>query len=163
MPLDFGLQSEFDFDAPIAHGNGHGDGMGHRADRADRQDNGHRDRERAGLMAYHAGHSAEEQVIDHYIAQDYRLLEQRWRGKSGEIDLIFERHEEVIFVEVKMARRLDWAAERISARQISRIIGAATEFVGYLATGQLTPMRFDLALVDLSGTVRTLENAFWDS
>jgi putative endonuclease len=45
-------------------------------------------------------------------------------------------------------------------RQMARIASAAAEFLGHEPQGQLTPARFDVALVDACGSVEILENAF---
>jgi putative endonuclease len=84
----------------------------------------------------------------------------RWRGPSGEIDLILHDGDGFIFVEVKKARKHDQAAERLSQRQMSRIAMAAQEFVGTCPRGSLTDMRFDLALVDGQGQVKVIENLY---
>jgi putative endonuclease len=52
------------------------------------------------------------------------------------------------------------AAERLGPRQMARIYGAASEFIGGEPAGQLTPVRFDVALVDGRGQIEILENAF---
>jgi putative endonuclease len=43
---------------------------------------------------------------------------------------------------------------------MARIYGAASEFIAGEPAGQLTPVRFDVALVDGSGQIRVIENAF---
>lgn len=95
-----------------------------------------------------------------YIQQGHELIAERWRGRSGEIDLILRRGEEYIFVEVKKSSSHSRAAERIGGRQIARICRAALEFCGRLPTGMMTAMRFDAALVDQFGRVDIVENAF---
>jgi putative endonuclease len=85
---------------------------------------------------------------------------ERWRGAAGEIDLVVREGARVVFVEVKAARSFDSAAQRLGRRQMDRLCAAAEEFVGQEPAGLLTEMRFDLALVDGSGRVRVIENAF---
>lgn len=113
----------------------------------------------AGEMAYYAGLSAEDAAARRYCAMGYRLLAQRWRGTAGEIDLIFSVTDTFVFVEVKKAARFDAAAHRISWRQQQRIFDTASEFVGTKPRGQLSDMRFDVALVDRTGAVEVIENA----
>lgn len=99
-------------------------------------------------------------VARQYRDQGYEPVAKRWRGRSGEIDLILRRGAEHVFVEVKKSASHARAAERIGGRQIARICNAALEFCGCLPTGLMTPMRFDAALVDQFGQVQILENAF---
>lgn len=117
-------------------------------------------RRAAGQRAYHAGAAAEQAVARDYGVRGYVLAASRWRGRAGEIDLILRCGAEVIFVEVKTARNFDHAANRISERQRARIAAAASEFLAAEPAGQMTEARFDVAIVDASGRVRIIENAF---
>lgn len=112
-----------------------------------------------GATRYHSGLAAEGAVARHYTAQGGRLIVERWRGRGGEIDLVLRMGAEVVFVEVKKSRNFDRAAERVSARQIGRLLAAAEEFLGGLPDGLATPCRFDVALVDAVGRIRIVENA----
>lgn len=113
-----------------------------------------------GMAAQAAGVTAEARVAKRYIDAGCELLAQRWRGLSGEIDLILRDNSTVIFVEVKKSATIDMAAERLGRRQMDRICGAALEYCDTLPTGSLTEMRFDAALVDDAGHIAILENAF---
>jgi len=117
-------------------------------------------RRRRGRRNYDSGQMAEESAARNYAARGGLVAERRWRGEGGEIDIVVETAEEVVFVEVKQSSSFDRAAEAITPRQVSRIMAAAAEYVGRFATGMSTPMRFDLALVNGRGEVRILENAF---
>lgn len=114
----------------------------------------------SGETSYYAGLAAEDSVQRYYERRGFDVIKTRWRGKSGEIDLIVRDGTEYVFTEVKKARSHSDALLRLSTRQIGRISRAASEFVGGLATGQLTPMRFDFAVVDAQGEVSVIENAF---
>jgi putative endonuclease len=95
-----------------------------------------------------------------YTRSGRPICARRWRGSSGEIDLIARDGAEVIFIEVKHSKTHAQAAERLGPRQMTRIYGAASEFIGGEPAGQLTPVRFDVALVDGRGQIEILENAF---
>lgn len=113
-----------------------------------------------GLARHLAGKSAEAVVARHYAHRGYALERSRWRGASGEIDIILRQGSEVVFVEVKAARTLAEAAERLTIRQMRRIWGAAAEFLEGEPARGLTPARIDAALVDRQGRIEILENAF---
>ena len=111
-----------------------------------------------GLANYHAGLAAETSVELNYVASGATLLERRWRGKGGEIDLILRDRDELVFVEVKKSKSIARAAENLSPRQIGRICRAAEEFLATQPNGALTPMRIDAALTDETGQTEILRN-----
>ena len=108
---------------------------------------------------YYAGLEAERSVARDYLRRGYKFAAHRYRGKSGEIDLVLRRGREVVFVEVKHSKTHASAAERVLPRQIGRIMRTASEFLAKEPAGQDTPSRFDVALVDRQGQVEILENA----
>lgn len=112
-----------------------------------------------GLTPHLSGKAAEDAVLAAYCAQGHRLVCRRWQGPGGEIDLVFEKAGEVIFVEVKSSRSFAAAAAHLTARQIGRLLASAEAGLGFFAAGALTPMRFDLALVDRSGRIEVIANA----
>jgi len=114
----------------------------------------------AGLRAYLSGKSAEAGVVKAYEERNTDVLEQRWRGEGGEIDLILREGDTIVFVEVKKARSFDQAIARLRPAQMMRIHAAASEYLAFTPEGQLSNVRFDLAAVDGTGQVRIIENAF---
>tara|TARA_R110002124_G_scaffold7493_2_gene42807 strand:- start:6473 stop:6982 length:510 start_codon:yes stop_codon:yes gene_type:complete len=117
-------------------------------------------RQHRGRSAYLSGLAAEEAVERHLVAQGMTCLKRRWRGPGGEIDRIFSSDDKIVFVEVKKAVSHDCAAERIFRRQADRIALSAMAFLEGEASGSLTDMRIDVALVDAMGAVKVIENAF---
>lgn len=115
--------------------------------------------ERRGRTAHHLGLAAEEVVARHYARLGHALVEARWRGTSGEIDLVLSDGDGLLLVEVKAARDHARAAAALSPRQAERLLRAGEEYLGGRPLGQLTPVRFDLALVDRAGRVAVVENA----
>jgi putative endonuclease len=113
-----------------------------------------------GQTAYHAGMAAEDIVAERYARCGRPVLAKRWRGSCGEIDLVTREGEIVVFVEVKKSRSHAQAVTRLTRRQMDRIYGAGSEFLATQPRGQLTDVRFDLALVDEMGRVKVIENAF---
>ena len=112
-----------------------------------------------GAVAYHSGFAAEEQVASRYLATGKTIAARRWRGRSGEIDLIVRDGASVVFVEVKRSETFARAAEHLTPRQMDRIWSTASEFLAGEPAGQDTDVRFDVALVDGQGQIDIVENA----
>ena len=112
----------------------------------------------SGARSYHAGLAAEDIVLRAYEATGHRLRARRWRGLAGEIDLILDSDEGLVFVEVKAAASHEAALHSLSPRQLSRIARAAEEYLGTLSSPGLVAMRIDLAAVDGQGRVEIVPN-----
>ncbi|WP_283646467.1 YraN family protein [Marinovum algicola] len=117
-------------------------------------------RARRGERNHRAGTCAEDAVARRYLAAGYTAVARRWRGKGGEIDLVFgDGAGGFVFVEVKTARDLDGALARISPRQVARIHAAAAEFLADCPAGLDSAARFDAALMDGQGRIEIMEGA----
>lgn len=112
----------------------------------------------SGEVSYYAGIAAEGSVEREYLKRGQNIIARRWRGRGGEIDLIARDGDGLVFIEVKKSKSHDCAALRLGAAQMRRIFAAASEFLGSQPRGQLTPSRFDVALVDNIGRIKILEN-----
>ena len=99
-------------------------------------------------------------MAERYARCGRPVLAKRWLGSAGEIDLIAREGETVVFIEVKKSRSHAQAATRLTRQQMDRIYGAGSEFLATQPRGQLTDVRFDLALVDELGRIKVIENAF---
>ncbi len=117
-------------------------------------------RQDRGRRAFLSGAAAEQIVERLYQARGIEILENRWRGQSGEIDMILQDGPAVVFCEVKKARDFDTAMSRLGMPQIQRIHGAAAEYLATVPDGQLAQVRFDLAVVNDTGQSEIHENAF---
>ncbi len=125
---------------------------------ADRDRNGAR--AARGGRAHLSGLAAEEAAARRYARAGCAILDRRWRGAGGEIDLVARDGGVLVFVEVKRGGSFARAAERLGKRQRARLCASAEEYLGQAPGGLLTEMRFDVALVNGAGEVSVLENAF---
>jgi putative endonuclease len=116
----------------------------------------------SGSVGYFAGLAAEDLVASDYTRRDHAIAARRWRGQAGEIDLIAREGETVVFIEVKKSRCFATAAARLGRRQMERILASAGEFLAGEPRGQLTDVRFDLAVVNKLGAIEVIENAFME-
>ena len=99
------------------------------------------------------------------LRRGYAILARRYRTRFGEIDIVSERDNVVVFVEVKArrSRRFGTAAEAIPIWKRRRIGAMALDYLAW--TGRLTRRcRFDVVAIDGVGTpamtVRVIEDAF---
>jgi putative endonuclease len=114
----------------------------------------------SGYLSYRTGLEAEAAVERLYLRAGADLAARRWRGTAGEIDLVLREGQVVVFVEVKQSRTHHCAAEHLVPGQMRRICTAASEFLGLQPGGQMTECRFDVALVDGTGRIEVISNAF---
>jgi putative endonuclease len=114
---------------------------------------------RRGSRNFHAGAAAEAQVARSYERSGHSLRARRWRGAAGEIDLVLEKAGEIVFVEVKSSATHASAAQALTRRQVRRLLQSAEDYLGRMPRGSLTPMRFDVALVDRQGRLDIIPNA----
>jgi putative endonuclease len=107
----------------------------------------------------------EQLARDELIRRGYAILAIRYRSRFGEIDIVSERDDTVVFVEVKARRtaRAGLAAESISFWKRRRIAAMALDYLAW--TGRADRRcRFDVVAIDGIGTdrmqLRVIENAF---
>lgn len=113
-----------------------------------------------GRVSHEAGKAAECSVMADYTRRGFSIARERWRGRAGEIDLIAHDGTGYVFVEVKQSRTFEQAMEHLSEHQVARLYSAVEEFLADEPNGNLTEVRFDVALVNGQGEFRILENAF---
>ena len=95
----------------------------------------------------------------------WRMLQSRYRSTYGEIDLIMQKPERLLFVEVKFTSQTsDDALEQIlpASWQRQRIYSSANYFLSEYPAISLYEMRFVVALVHPNGRIRFIEDHFFD-
>ncbi len=103
------------------------------------------------------GDFGERVAAAHLEAKGYRIRERNFRTREGEIDIIVERGETLVFVEVRTRRgeSMGSAAESITAAKASRIVAAAQAYVQ--ATEDCPEdQRIDVIALSLAGDGRVL-------
>jgi putative endonuclease len=107
------------------------------------------------------GLQAEQWAVQHLRQQGLRLIAQNYRCRFGEIDIIMQDQDVLVFVEVRSRRNADFggAGASINARKQQRIILTAQHYLGSLKS--VPPCRFDAVLFDKAGrSFEWLKNAF---
>ncbi len=80
----------------------------------------------ARRAAVAAGEAAESFVAEHLAGLGWRVLDRRWRGAAGELDLVVARAGQLRVVEVKLRKPDDPVGlEAITGRKLDRLERAA--------------------------------------
>jgi putative endonuclease len=100
-------------------------------------------------MARHnaQGSAAEDLAMEHLLKQGLRLIERNFRTRAGEIDLIMQQGNTLVFVEVRFRQSCHYGspAETVTAHKQQRLIHTAAH---YLQRHRLDlPCRFDIVAI----------------
>lgn len=103
-----------------------------------------------------------EEVASQYLeAKGYQILARNWRTQEGEVDLVAQEGETVVFVEVKTRTSKDfgWPEDSVTTTKQRRLQRSA---MAYLMDQDLidVPWRIDVIAIDRnrSGGVERLEH-----
>jgi putative endonuclease len=96
----------------------------------------------------------------HLRAAGYTILTTNWRCAAGELDLIAQQGDQVVFVEVR-TRRIGPTGgalpeESISAAKAQRLIDLAYHYLAAHEISETTPWRIDLIAIELDAGGRVL-------
>ncbi len=111
------------------------------------------------------GARGEDLAASHLKLLGFEILERNFRARSGEIDIVAQDGEYIVFVEVKARRpgRFGRAAEQITSAKRRRIVRTARAYIA--ARGlEGRPCRFDVVAIDIlpggTAAVDVVEGAF---
>lgn len=110
--------------------------------------------------AYRKGLSAELQAELMLRQAGWHILERRYKTKQGEIDLIAEQDQTIVFVEVKARRNLEDGLYSITPRSQRRIANAAREWVSTRSDILDKTLRFDAIILPQRGGAQHFPNLF---
>lgn len=99
----------------------------------------------------HTGLIGEEKAADFLQEAGHRILDRRWRCKTGELDLVTLHDGELVAVEVKTRRGLGYGhpLEAVTAQKLQRLQRLITEYASAHNMWAL-PRRVDAVSVLLS-------------
>lgn len=106
-----------------------------------------------------SGAAAEDRAADHLQRQGLKLLARNWRCRAGEIDLIMQEGNALVFVEVRSraSTAFGGAAASITPAKQAKLIRAAEHYL--LQHPNPASCRFDAVLID-GNNLQWLRNAF---
>ncbi len=107
-----------------------------------------------------SGEAAEEAALRWLEQQGLGLVTRNYRCKAGEIDLVMQDGESLVFVEVRYRRHAGFgsAAESVGTAKQRRLRLAAEHYLQRLAI--LPPCRFDIIGIDARKRIDWIRNAF---
>jgi putative endonuclease len=116
-------------------------------------------------MKPNIGLLAENIACQYLLNQGLKLLEQNFRTKMGEIDLIFQQAETIVFVEVRFRKSIHYGTsqESVDYRKQQKIIKTALFFMQKKHWLEKKPFRFDMLAIHHSPSAPQIEwikNAF---
>ena len=102
-----------------------------------------------------AGRDAESHACDYLLNRGLSLLARNFRSRLGEIDLIMDDGESLVFVEVRYRRgdAFGSGAESVDRRKQARITACAQHYLQQHPAALQRPCRFDV--VAISGSRET--------
>jgi putative endonuclease len=110
------------------------------------------------------GTIGEDAAVEYLAKKGYRILERNFRFERGEIDIIADDKNTLVFIEVKARRSLSFGEphEAVTARKQSQIRMVAE---GYLFMHEISDRacRFDIVAIQYTGSkmsIEHFENAF---
>ena len=106
------------------------------------------------------GRDAESRAAAALAADGFAEIARRARTGVGEIDLVMERDGLLVFVEVKARATLNDAAFALGPRQQARLMAAAEAWMASNPGHGAAGVRFDVLVVDGTGQVRRIADAF---
>ena len=102
-------------------------------------------------IAQGRGRAAEQTALTYLETRGLELVQQNFRCRFGEIDLIMLDGSCIVFVEVRFRRanRFGGAAASVDGRKQAKIIRTAGMFLGKQPRYADMPARFDVVALDL--------------
>ena len=111
------------------------------------------------------GREAEERACRHLLQQGLTLTERNYRSPFGEIDLVMQERDTLVFIEVRYRTRGDFgsAAETVDARKQARLRATAEHYRQNAPRASKKACRFDIVAITgdgEDGDFRWLRNVF---
>ena len=119
----------------------------------------------SGKISYQRGLWAEQTALEYLLAKKLKLLEKNFRSSFGEIDLIMQDKDIILFIEVRYrsSNSFHTALESINKKKCERIILTSQKYLSENRRALQLDCRLDV--LTLSGTqenptIQWIKNAF---
>lgn len=83
------------------------------------------------MPAANSGGKAEQAAADYLLNLGFKIIEQNWRTRYCEIDIVVEKNNEIFFIEVKYRRSEGWGSglEYITPKKLKQMKFAAEQWI----------------------------------
>ena len=110
------------------------------------------------------GAEGESRATAYLESKGFEIIERNWRTKGGEIDIIADKNDTIVFVEVKTLPNgtLDMIQRELNSQKRQRIIKTSKRFLLKHREYNNSYVRYDVIVIDMPGLepVYHIENAF---
>lgn len=116
-----------------------------------------------GRSTQELGESAEQLALSYLQSKNLKLIERNFRCKHGEIDLIMQDKNSLVFIEVRYRKHLQFGggAESIDYRKQQKILKTAEFFLQRHVNYNQYPCRIDVVSIGPGKTdIAWIPNAF---
>ena len=110
------------------------------------------------------GKLGEDLAVEELERRGYAILARRYRTRCGEIDIVAQDGNTLVFVEVKARASAEFgtAAEAVTRHKQLKLVRMATDYLARMG-GSVPPCRFDVVAIDDCETtprITLFQNAF---
>jgi putative endonuclease len=111
------------------------------------------------------GKYGEQEALAYLQKLGFSLIQENYRCYQGEIDLIMQDQDDIVFVEVRVRHRIDFgnALESITRNKMNKLIRAATHFLQWKKWLNKVNSRFDVIAIQPAKSgmqIEWIKNAF---
>ncbi len=115
------------------------------------------------------GQQAETVALTYLQQQGLRLITRNYRCRRGEIDLIMQHHDSIVFIEVRYRRNRDFggADSSVDRRKQDKLIMSALHYLQRDRQAAKRPARFDVIAIHAdrdaatqADNIQWIQNAF---
>lgn len=110
------------------------------------------------------GNKGEDKACFFLLQNSYRIIDRNFRTRSGEIDIIAQKDDVLVFVEVKAlpGGNAETLSHELDLRKQRKIIKTANFFLLKHREYNSSKIRFDVIVIDMPGLppVYHIQNAF---
>lgn len=109
------------------------------------------------------GKIGEDAAVEYFKAKGYRLLARNYRSRYGEIDIICEKQNSVVFAEIKNIPSfgIEGIEYLIDRRKRDRIVKTSKQYLFSSGLDGKKDVRYDVVVIN-NGSIEHFEGAFYE-